>query len=349
MKKFAIIILTITLALSVSACKPKVVKPGPTTPTNTPGTSPSAPVGEGEVSTGFCIETSLSDSTDATADKGGAAKCESAFYAVTVDADGVIESCVIDAVQSTIEFSADGKLTTDTATEFPSKNELGKAYGLAQASPIGKEWNEQAKAFAQYCVGKTAQEVSGIAMTADGKAADADLASSVTIRIGGFVAGVEAAAKNAHPLGAKHGDTLKITSMTNISSSGDATADGDGTAQVDTTVAVITLDGDKVTSCYIDGVQASVKFDAKGKITSDINADIASKNTLGDNYGMKSASSIGREWYEQAAAFASYVTGKTIADVGNIAVSEGKATDADLASSVTIRITNFIALIEKAA
>ena len=168
MKKFAIIILTIALALSVSACKPKVVKPGPTTPTNTPGTSPSAPVGEGEVSTGFCIETSLSDSTDATADKGGAAKCESAFYAVTVDADGVIESCVIDAVQSTIEFSADGKLTTDTATEFPSKNELGKAYGLAQASPIGKEWNEQAKAFAQYCVGKTAQEVSGIAMTADG-------------------------------------------------------------------------------------------------------------------------------------------------------------------------------------
>ena len=45
MKKFAIIILTIALALSVSACKPKVVKPGPTTPTNTPGTSPSAPVG----------------------------------------------------------------------------------------------------------------------------------------------------------------------------------------------------------------------------------------------------------------------------------------------------------------
>ena len=98
MKKFAIIILTIALALSVSACKPKVVKPGPTTPTNTPGTSPSAPVGEGEVSTGFCIETSLSDSTDATADKGGAAKCESAFYAVTVDADGVIESCVIDEI-----------------------------------------------------------------------------------------------------------------------------------------------------------------------------------------------------------------------------------------------------------
>ena len=55
------------------------------------------------------------------------------------------------------------------------------------------------------------------------------------------------------------------------------------------------------------------------------------------------------EWNEQAAAFAQYATGKTAADIAGIAVSEGKATDTDLASTVTIAIGGFQAIIEKAA
>ena len=56
------------------------------------------------------------------------------------------------------------------------------------------------------------------------------------------------------------------------------------------------------------------------------------------------------EWDEQAASFASYVTGKTAADVAGIAVDEGtKPTDADLTGSVTIAIVGFQALIAKAA
>ena len=56
------------------------------------------------------------------------------------------------------------------------------------------------------------------------------------------------------------------------------------------------------------------------------------------------------EWNEQAASFASYVTGKTPAEVSGIAVDERTApTDADLASSVTIAIAGFQALIAKAA
>ena len=55
------------------------------------------------------------------------------------------------------------------------------------------------------------------------------------------------------------------------------------------------------------------------------------------------------EWYEQAASFASYITGKTAADVAGIAVDEKTATtDADLAASVTIKIGGFQALIAKA-
>ena len=57
-----------------------------------------------------------------------------------------------------------------------------KAWGGAIA-----EWNEQAASFAAYVTGKTAAEVAGIAV-AEGKPADADLAASVTIAIGGFQA-----------------------------------------------------------------------------------------------------------------------------------------------------------------
>ena len=54
------------------------------------------------------------------------------------------------------------------------------------------------------------------------------------------------------------------------------------------------------------------------------------------------------EWNEQAASFAAYVTGKTAAEVAGIAVTEGKPSDADLASSVTIAIGDFQGLIAKA-
>ena len=63
---------------------------------------------------------------------------------------------------------------------------------------------------------------------------------------------------------------------------------------------------------------------------------------------MKAIAYAKYEWYEQAASFAAYVTGKTAAEVAGIAVAEGKPSGADLASSVTIAIGGFQALIAKA-
>ena len=76
-----------------------------------------------------------------------------------------------------------------------SKNTLGTDYGMSKASAIGREWNEQAAAFAAYTVGKTADEVTGIAVSETGGAADADLAASCSIAIGGFQSVVAKAAK----------------------------------------------------------------------------------------------------------------------------------------------------------
>lgn len=295
------------------------------------------------------VKTGLSFVADLSSSKDGTAQANIALTAVNVDDNGVITACVIDAIQGKISFDETGKLTTDKATEFKSKNELGDAYGMRGASSISKEWNEQAAAFAAYCVGKTVEELKAMELTEDGKPADADLAAGCTLAAYNFLPGVEDAVNKAAHLGAKEGDTLKLVHTSNAASSKDATAEADGQAQVYTTVAVVSFDEDVITACYIDAVQATVKFNAEGKITSDVTAAVQTKNEKGDAYGMRGASSISKEWNEQAAGFAAYVTGKTLADVAGIAVENGKATDADLAAVITLSLGDFQALLAKAA
>lgn len=294
-----------------------------------------------KIKTGFAVITKLNDLKEA-GNENGQAVVNSLAAAVTVDTNGVITKCVIDAVQSKVDFTKEGKLATDKDAVFSTKNELGEKYGMKSASSIGKEWNEQAKAFSDYVVGKTIEEVNGIAMK-EGKAADSDLSASVTIHIGDFKTVVEKAVQNASDLGAKEGDKLGLAINTSMASSSDAAKGQDGLIQIDSSYTVTTVDGKgAITSCYIDGSQAKVGFDEKGSITTDIESEVQTKDELGEKYGMKGASSIGKEWNEQARAFADYVVGKTTEEVNGIAMKEGKAADSDLSASVTIHIGGFI-------
>ena len=335
-----------TAVVAVPALTPSVI------PTEAPATTPApADPSSGEaVKTGLSLITSVGSSTSASAEGDGLAPADITLVAVTVGEDGVIDDCVIDAIQSKVNFDASGQLITDLSAPVASKNERGDDYGMRKASFIGKEWNEQAQAIADYVTGKTLDQVAGLAVTETGAAADADLAASVTMSIGGYLEGIQQAVANAQHLGASKGDTLVLTSTTSLSDSKNATAEEDGLAQAYATVGAITMNGDTITSMVIDAVQASVNFDTAGQITTDLTAAQPSKNQLGDDYGMRKASSIGKEWYEQAAGFAAYVTGKTPAEVSGIAVTEdGKAADADLAASVTISIGAFQTLVDKAA
>ncbi|RKM61198.1 hypothetical protein D6855_04695 [Butyrivibrio sp. CB08] len=301
-----------------------------------------------ELKTGLGTSVSIADSKDATAEGDGTAQADATIAAVTVDADGKITQCVIDIAQTKIGASADGKITSDLAAEYPSKRELGDNYGMKKASAIGKEWYEQADAFAAWAVGKTASDLSGMAIS-EGYAGDADLAASVSIHVTGFQAAVLEAVNNATAMGAHEGDKLGLGVTTNIEKSVDASAEGDGTAEAYTTISVLTVGNDgKITSNIIDAVQAKITFDAAGVITADKSAEVQSKNELGDAYGMKKASAIGKEWNEQAAAYAAYTVGKTADEVAGTAMEEGRAADADLAASVSVHITDFNAVIAKA-
>lgn len=349
MKKMTALLLTLVLALGLlSGCAgTAVVYYGECTcPTGSHETAPTTASGTA-VKTGLYIGTDLSGSASATADADGQAKFDVTIVAVTVDDNGVIRACRIDSIPASAAFDAAGAVASDAKTEVLTKNELGESYGM-KAAGAKYEWNEQAAALADYAVGKTLEELKNGAVDETGHASDVDLASTATIYLGGYVAAIEAAVNNAQHLGAQVGDELRLASINSLSCTG-ASEEGEGVIQLSADVTALTMNGGTITSCCIDALQAKVTFDAAGVITTDLTAGVQTKGELGENYGMKAAGSK-YEWCEQAAAFASYVTGKTPAEVAGIAVTETTApAEADLASSVTIAIGGFQALIAKAA
>ena len=127
---------------------------------------------------------SIGSSASATAEKAGTAQLDSTVTALTVK-DGVITSCYIDSVQAKVAFDNKGVISTDLTAAVQTKNQLGDKYGMVAWGGAKHEWNEQAASFAAYVTGKTAAEVAGIGVS-EGKPADADLSSSVTIAIGDF-------------------------------------------------------------------------------------------------------------------------------------------------------------------
>jgi hypothetical protein len=267
-----------------------------------------------------------------------------------VDKDGKIQKCVIDAVQAQINFDDKGTLVTPNTTQFKTKNELGDDYGLKKASSIGKEWYEQAAAFAKYVEGMTADEVKNIKVDDKNNATQADLKASVTISIGGFMDAIGKAVKSAQNVGAAAADKLSVGVVSTMLNSASATPTKAGLAEVDSTYTALTRDsGGKITGCVLDGTQSKISFTTAGKITTDLSATPQTKDEMGASYGLKKASGIGKEWNEQAQAFAKYVSGKTATEIAGIAVDgQGYALSSDIKSSVTINIGDFKAAIAKA-
>lgn len=302
------------------------------------------------VKTGFAVVTSARSSKDASEEADGLAQVDSTAVAVLVDNKGVIKNIVIDVVQTKFNFSATGEFTTDLATTFDSKMELGDDYGMRAASPIGKEWNEQAEALEKYVTGKTLEEVKGIAVNG-GYPADEDLTASVTMNIAGVLTAIEKAVNNATDLGANADDKLGLGI---VAGSGNKTVnaseEADGNFQAYTHFGAVSFDKNgKITSSVIDASQTDVSFSTEGIITSDLNAEFKSKLELGDGYGMKAASPIGKEWFEQSEAFSKYIKGKTVSDVTGISLQGGYPADEDLTATVTMKIGDFIKVVEEAS
>ena len=365
MKKFPLILSLILIISLLAGCAgtPVVYYTNCTCPPSAheevaaPAPAPQVPeteapvLAEGALKTGLVISTSLKKSASATAEAAGKADYDVTMVAVLVDDNGIIHDCIIDGIASSVEFDSTGAITTDLTAAPQTKNEKGEAYGMVAWGGAIAEWDAQAKALADYAVGKTVEELKSGAVSESGYAPEgSDLATQATIYLGGYVSAIEAAVSNAQHLGAQAGDTLKMAAITGIGDSKAADAENAGNAQLNVDVTALTMNGETITSCVIDSVQAKVAFDATGTITSDVSAPVATKNELGENYGMVAWGGAIAEWNEQAASFAAHVTGKTAEEVAGIAITEAtKPADADLAASVTISIIGFMNLIAKAA
>ena len=347
MKKSVAMLMAMVLALGLLAgCSGEPVS-APSAAATKPTEVAGAPAA---VKTGLYVGASVSDSKSAAAEENGQVKFDVTLVAVTVSDEGVIESCVIDSIPATVKFDASGVITSDISAAVPTKNELGEDYGMKAYAGSKYEWNEQVAALSAYAVGKTVEELRSGAVDETGHAADADLSSTATIYLGGYVSAIEAAVNNAQHLGASSGDKLVLASLNSVGSSKNPEGDKAGTAQLDADITAVTMNGGVITSCYIDSLQAKVNFDTTGTITTDLTAPLQTKNEMGEGYGLKAYAGSKHEWNEQAAAFAAYVTGKTAEEVAGIAVNEKTApADADLAATVTISIAGFQALIAKAA
>ena len=137
--------------------------------------------------------------------------------------------------------------------------------------------------------------------------------------------------------------------INSIAKSKDADGDALAVAQADVIMAAVLFDAeDKVVSVTIDTAQTKVNFDADLQITSDLAAAGQTKVELGDEYGMKAASQIDKEWYEQIAELEKWMVGKTVAEIAAMEVEDGYATEADLTSTVTIGVEDYIAAVEEA-
>ena len=350
-----IVVSLLVMALLAGCAGTVVVIDDCTCPTGGETVTPTQPKPDNNdgsaVKTGVSVITTVAESTSATESEEGAVKFDVTVTAVTVDDNGVIRSCYIDSIPATVKLDATGAITSDLTAAVPTKNELGSDYGMVAWGGAIAEWDAQVAALCNFAIGKTVDELKNGAIDETGKApAGSDLASSATIYLGGFVSSIEAAVNNAKHLGASADDSLKLVTLNKVSASVAATADKEGTAQLDADIAVVTEKEGTITSCIIDSVQAKVNFNATGAITTDLSASILTKNELGENYGMMAWGGAIAEWNTQAASFASYVTGKTAAEVAGIAIDEATkpADGSDLATSVTISIGGFQALIAKA-
>ena len=319
MKKILAVGLASVLAVSFAACSKTANDDGTTNGGSKADT----------VNTGLAVISEIKADEHNPSDT--ALEIDSVAAAVTVDADGKIVDVKIDEAQTKPDLTKDNGNVTDLRTKLAKKED----YAMKAASPIQKEWYEQVAAFEAWAKGKTADEVKA-GVDAEGNPTDADLKAGCTIKANGFTEVVAKAMASATDMGAKATDTLRLSVTTEKYYESNET-----NLQYDSNYAAVTFDAEgKITSCLIDASQAKCSI-ADGKFTVEKGA-YQSKKELKENYNMKVASPIEKEWFEQAAAFEAWAKGKTAAEVKAGVGEDGKPSDADLKAGCTI-IVNAIA------
>ena len=338
-----------------------------------------APV-EKEFKLGMGIVVSLDSSAsyNVAESKAGVAQFDATVATVVLDAQGKIVVCRLDAVQNKAELNNNG---TYTVKNLLTKMELGDDYNMAKygqnmdwnGDKIVKEWYDQAKAFENYVIGMTADEVAAMpTKVVEGSgyiisAEDALLNAGCTIQITDFKEAVVKACKDEQGTSFKTNGTITLGVAANSFVEIDevkndkttiATADKNGAMHIYSDFAASAVVGGKIVASLNDAIQPSITFDVNGNIVA--KSFKATKRELMEDYNMAkygqsmdwNGDKVVKEWYLQSAAFSAYVVGMTKAQVEAMPtkVVEGSgyiisAEDALLNAGCTIQITDIKAVV----
>lgn len=243
--------------------------------------------------------------------------------AVVLDKDGKIVECELDEAEIPVELKS-GAL--QMAADLLTKDEAD-----------GDNWDSQVDAFCKFVEGKTGAEVAAIAVT-DGKSSQI---VGCDLVITDFIVAVKAAADNAKAKNIGNDDDLELALT--VSKSYEST---DAKPQFDIEMAAVTKgENDVITGCMTDAAQA--KLTVENGLFTHVAGKLSTKREAGDSYGMKNASSIKKEWYEQADALDAYAVGKTANDLKKTTIGADGKTDA--ISGCTIAISGMFKNLIKAA
>ncbi len=258
--------------------------------------------------------------------------------AVVTDENDKIVACKIDAVENAVKI--ENGTADRSVTVFKTKQEMADEYGMREYSGIKKEWYEQADFFADYVVGMTATEVLNIKTTVDGdkkKAAEDIILAGCTVDISGFISSVVEAcddpkAKSFEASSYKLG--IGIDSLLS-----DENDEGEKVKFDITLSAAITDKSNKTVAMITDALEPEIE------IGDDESERVVTKREAGNDYGMKENSPIGKEWYEQADAFAEYAVGLDADGIATIKLKNDgshKAEDEYLTAGCTVAVDGFM-------
>lgn len=130
-----------------------------------------------------------------------------------------------------------------------------------------------------------------------------------------------------------------------------------GSVGVNVLTASITIDKDNVVrSLKLDKYELTVEVDENGYLIGDISTDgVKSAKEMGYDYGMKSASKLSLEWFEQVENFEKWAVGKTVSELLNmktVYIDDERPSapgEPDLNVSVSISVGDFLKVIKLAA
>jgi predicted nucleotidyltransferase len=362
MKKLLVLVLALSLiaSFSLAGCGGgNVVDPDPEVVDSEPAA----------VKLGLGVVNSIAKSKDYVAAEGdqqevlAVGQVDTVMAAATFDKDGKVVSVIIDNGQTRVNFDADLKVTNKSDT-LTTKVEKGDQYGMKAASTIGKEWYEQITELENWMVGKTVEEIKAMKVMQRDEAHPSvpdvpELTSLVTLSVEDYIEAVEKAYNNS--LDIQDAVNLGLGHVISIGKSKDyAAAEGEQQevlpmAQVDTIMTATAFDKDgKVVGTLIDNAQIRINFDAEGKVTSDKTAALKTKVENGDGYGMKAASSIDKEWYQQIAELQNWMVGKTVEEIKAMKVMQRDEAHPsvpdvpELTSLVTISVEDYIEAVAEA-